>query len=114
MSARRMKQGSLVILHLVNPTEKFWGALEELMPAGVILFGLNLSSFDDWVAQAAAGDHHVLGLTTMFVPLFRVERMFLDDQVGEVVSYRQQFERRVGISVEEYIGLTDVPPEQIS
>jgi hypothetical protein len=102
---KRMKPGSIVILHLVNPTEKFWGVLEELMPAGVILHALNLGSFDDWMGQAARGERPDLGLATMFVPLFRVERMFLDDQVGEVVSYRQQFERRVGVRVEDYLGL---------
>jgi hypothetical protein len=101
----RMRPGSIVILHLINPTEKFWGVLEELVPAGVILYGLNLSSFDDWLAQAVRGERQTLGLATMFVPLFRVERMFVDDDVGEVASYRQRFERRVGRTVEEYLGL---------
>lgn len=109
---KRMEPGSLVIVNLVNPTEKFWGILHELMPAGVILYGLNLASFDDWVAQAARGETQDLGLATMFVPLFRIERMFLDEQVGEVGSYRQQFERRVGVSVEEYLGL--IAPESVS
>lgn len=106
--ASRMRSGSVVILHLINPTEKFWGVLEELVPAGIILYGLNLSSFDDWMAQASSGQQS-LGLATMFVPLFRVERMFVDEEVGEVASYRQRFERRVGVTVEEYLGIAGPP-----
>jgi hypothetical protein len=41
----------------------------------------------------------------MFVPLFRVERIFLDEPVGQVESYSHRFERRVGVSVEEFLGL---------
>jgi hypothetical protein len=106
-----MGPGAIVILHLINPTEKFWGILEELVPAGVILRGLNLGSFDDWLAQAVRGGRQALGLSTMFVPLFRVERMFLDEEVGEVASYRQRFEERTGRSVESYLGLTIAPQD---
>ena len=40
----------------------------------------------------------------MFVPLFRVERLFLDEPVGGVASYRETFERRVGTAVETAFG----------
>jgi len=39
------------------------------------------------------------------VPLFRVERIFLDEQVGEVESYRVRFERRTGLSAAGVLGL---------
>ena len=91
-----IRPGSLVIVHLINPTEKFWGILQELGVAGVMLRGINVSSFDDWMAQAARPGDQTLGLSTMFVPLFRVERIFLDEAVGEVESYRQRFRQRVG------------------
>jgi hypothetical protein len=97
--------GSLVIVHLVNPTEKFWGVLQELGVAGVMLRGINVSSFDDWMAQAMRPGEQSLGLSSMFVPLFRVERIFLDEPVGEVESYRQRFQGRVGVPVERYLGL---------
>ena len=75
--------------------------------AGVTLRGLNVSSFDDWMSQAARREDQTLGLSTMFVPLFRIERIFLDEPVGEVESYRQRFLNRVGISVESYLGLEE-------
>ncbi|MGE5232988.1 MAG: hypothetical protein ACM3OB_02670 [Acidobacteriota bacterium] len=102
-----MRSGTFVILHLVNPTEKFWGLLEELLPMGITLRGISVSSFDDWAGQVARGENDEesgLGLVTMFVPLFRVERMFRDEQVGVVESYRQRFARRVGRRVEDFLG----------
>lgn len=106
--------GSLVIVHLVNPTEKFWGVLQELGVAGVMLRGINVSSFDDWMAQAMRPGEQSLGLSTMFVPLFRVERIFLDEAVGEVESYRQRFQSRVGVAVERYLGLEGVAAQESS
>jgi hypothetical protein len=100
-----IRPGSLVIVHLVQPTEKFWGILQELGVAGVMLRGINVSSFDDWMAQASRKGEQTLGLSTMFVPLFRVERVFLDEAVGEVESYRQRFTQRVGMNVERYLGM---------
>ena len=105
-----IRPGSLVIVHLINPTEKFWGVLQELAVAGVMLRGINVSSFDDWMAQAARRGDQTLGLSTMFVPLFRVERIFLDEAVGEVESYRQRFRQRVGVDVERYLRLSDGEP----
>jgi hypothetical protein len=102
-----MEPGDVVILHLVNPTEKFWGVMDELSPTGVTLHGLNLGSFEDWVAQCASDEESSLGLATMFVPLFRVERIFLDQQVGQVQSYEQRFERRVGVALKEFVSRND-------
>jgi hypothetical protein len=100
-----IRPGTIVIVHLINPTEKFWGVLHDLGVAGVTLRGINLGSFDDWMSQAARRVDQTLGLSTMFVPLFRVERIFLDEPVGAVESYRERFARRVGVSVETYLGL---------
>lgn len=97
--------GSIVVVHLVNPTEKLWGLLEALDGTGVVLRGINLSSFDDWMLQARRREKPSLGLSTTFMPMFRVERIFLDEQVGEVESYGQRFERSVGVTVEEFLGL---------
>ena len=87
---------SLVIVHLNNPTEKFWGVLQSLDATGLVIRAINVSSFDDWVFQIARQKAPALGLSTMFVPLFRVERIFLDEQVGEVESNQQRLEKRVG------------------
>lgn len=97
--------GSLVVVHLANPTEKFWGVLEGLEGVGATFRGLSLDAFEDWLTEIARREPSSLGLATLFVPLFRIERIFLDEQVGAVESYRQRFERRVGLPVESFLGL---------
>lgn len=100
-----IRAGSIVTLHLVQPSEKFWGVLHALEPVGITFRGISLDSFEDWIEEVARGEGSGLGLATMFVPLFRIERVFLDEPVGGVESLGQRFHRRVGISVEQYLGL---------
>jgi hypothetical protein len=58
----------------------------------------------------ARGERDGMGLVTMFVPLHRLERMFLDERVGGVESYREVFERRVGSPIEAaFRGVADSP-----
>ncbi len=97
--------GSAVIVHLTGPSEKYWGVLGEIGVAGVLIRGIGIESFDDWTAQVARGEGRTLDLATMFFPLFRIERIFLDEPVGEVESYCQRFAKRVGRGVEEFLGL---------
>jgi hypothetical protein len=98
-----IEPGNLVLVHLSGPPEQFWGELDDLSPAGVTFRGLNVGSFEDFLAQAARGEELSLGFSTLFVPMFRVERIYLDEQVGSVHSYRQRFEERVGRSVSAYL-----------
>jgi hypothetical protein len=103
--------GSIVTVHLISPTEKFWGVLERLEPVGVVFRGISLEIFEEWVNEIVRGEGVSLGLTTLFVPLFRVERIFLDEQVGEVESYRQRFERRTSRSAAATLGSSADPAE---
>ena len=96
---------SLVIVNLVNPKEKFFGILNSLSAAGVTVRAINLDSFDDWIRQIARGDEPDLDLLTMFFPLFRVERIFLDEPTGAIKSYSQRFEDVVARPIQEYLGL---------
>ena len=96
---------SAVIVNLVNPKEKFFGILKSLTAAGVTMRGINLDAFEDWIRQIAKEDETELDLITMFVPLFRVERIFLDEGSGQIKSYSQRFEDVVGASIQKYLGL---------
>src|ERR1700738_3540707 len=96
---------SLVIVNLVNPKEKFFGVLSALSPAGITVRAINLESFEDWMRQLARGDDPNLDLITMFVPLFRVERIFLDEPSGAIKSFGQRFEEVVGMTIQQYLDL---------
>src|SRR5213592_2179574 len=96
---------ALIILNLVNPKEKFFGVLTALSPAGVTMRGINLDSFEDWIHQIARNEEPDLDLITMFVPLFRVERIFLDEPSGAIKSFAQRFEDVVGMTVHQYLNV---------
>ena len=90
---------ALVIVNLVQPKEKFFGVLRALSAAGITMRAMNLDSFDDWVHQIARAEEAEIEMVTMFVPLFRVERIFLDEPAGSVKSYSQRFAQVVGREV---------------
>lgn len=94
-----LEAGNVVVLYLLNPSEKYYGELLEISQAGVILRGINLSSFEDWMRAIANQEPVTIGPSTVFFPLLRVERLFLDEPVGQVESMSQLFERRVGESI---------------
>src|SRR5213592_2376677 len=94
---------ALIILNLVNPKEKFFGVLTALSPAGITLRGINLDSFEDWLRQLARREEPNLDLITMFVPLFRVERIFLDEPSGSIKSYAERFEDVVGMTIHQHL-----------
>ncbi|MBV8516727.1 MAG: hypothetical protein JO197_04915 [Acidobacteria bacterium] len=96
---------SLVIVNLVNPKEKFFGVLRSLSAAGITMRAINLDSFDDWIRQISRGEESDIEMVTMFVPLFRVERIFLDEPIGAIRSYAQRFADVVGTDVAAYLGL---------
>lgn len=98
-----MKPGAIVIINLREPSEKYWGVLRDLQPFGLTLRCLNVTSFEDWTVSIARETEPTLGLATIFFPMARLERMFLDERVGEVESMSEAFERRVGRSVEDYL-----------
>ena len=98
---------SLVIVNLINPKEKFFGVLRALSSAGVTIRAINLDSFDDWIRQIARGEGSEIEMITMFAPLFRVERIFLDEPAGAIKSFSQHFQDVVGRSITAYLGLDD-------
>ena len=113
--AEGFADNAVVILNLINPKEKFWGVLRSISAVGLTLRGINLDSFEDWVRQIGRGDEEqTLDLVTMFVPLFRVERVFVDEAVGSVRSYSQLFEDVVGISPLKFLGFEEIKTEEVS
>jgi hypothetical protein len=100
-----MKRLSPVLVHLQNPREKVWGILLGIETSGVTVQGIDLNSFDDWLRGVARGETD-MGLSTVFFPIHRVERVGLDESFGSVLSLADTFESRVGKDVWTYLGLS--------
>ena len=105
MSRYALAEGSTIVVYLQGPKEKVWGVLVSLTPAGVVLRGIDLATFDDWMRQEARGEEELIGLTTVFYPMHRVVRMERDETVGPLTSYADRFAREVGRSVGAVLGL---------
>ena len=50
------QDGSSAVLYLNDPKEKIWGLVVSVSAAGVVIRGLRLDSFEDWMRQEARQD----------------------------------------------------------
>ena len=98
-------QGTPVVLYLHEPKEKIWGVLLSIGPAGIVVRGLDLMAFDDWMRQEGRGEEPIIGLTTLFYPLHRIERMEKDETIGPLTSYADRFAREVERTLRQVLGL---------
>lgn len=97
---RVVRRGELVIATLREPREKLWGVLDAITDAGVYLRGVDVNSFDE-LARANAAGEAVFGITDLFFPLWRVERIARDSRSGTIPSLAEQFATRTGRSASE-------------
>jgi hypothetical protein len=100
-----LQPNSIILLSLHSPKEKIWGQLVSLHAAGVTVRGIDLNSFDDFIRQVLDPDGERVGLSTLFFPMQRVERIALDEPTGSIPSMAQRFEQKVGRSLADYLAL---------
>src|SRR5260370_19421142 len=96
--------GSPVVVYLHSPREKVWGILSGIDTAGAYLRGIDLNTFDDWTQMIARGERNI-SLTRMFLPMWRIERVILDEAVDDIPSMGDKFFSRVGMTVADYLSL---------
>ena len=97
-----IRQGSAVIVVLHSPREKTWGMLDEITAAGIFLRGLDLNSFDDWLS-AVVHNETFIGFGDLFFPMWRVERISLDESSPGIPSLTAQVEHRTGRTLAEFL-----------
>ena len=97
----KIETGDAIVLVLHSPREKFWGVLHEINAAGVNVRGIDLNAFDDFV-RSIQNDEGFYGLSTIFFPLWRVERISKDERSGEIPSMIEQFEQRTGLNIANF------------
>jgi hypothetical protein len=104
MSLDGLPSGAFVVAFLQGPKEQFWGRLASITPAGIVLRGLDLETFEDWLRQEARGEERELGPLTFFFPMHRLVRIEKDESVGPVLSYASRFQRDAGRSASDALG----------
>ena len=96
--------GSPVVLYLHEPKEKIWGLLVSISAPGIVVRGIDIAVFDDWMRQEMRGEEPLIGLVTSFYPIHRLERMELDQTIGPLLSYADRFYEETGKTVLEAAG----------
>jgi hypothetical protein len=99
-----MDPHSIVIVSLHTPKEKVWGELVTINPSGITLRCIDLNSFDHFIRQMNEPDGERVGFPTVFFPMHRVERVALDEPSGSIPSMNELFARKLGRSLQEYLG----------
>jgi hypothetical protein len=100
-SSNGMRGGAPVVVYLHTPREKLWGLIGEINASGIFMRGIDLNTFDDWTQMLARGERNI-GLSHVFFPMWRVERITLDERIDDIPSLGDRFQERVGLTIEEY------------
>jgi hypothetical protein len=101
-----LEPGTPVLVYLHSPREKVFGVLVSLEPAGVVVRGLDLVSFEDWMRQEARGETTGLALVSVFYPMGRVERVERDETLGDIEGFADRYRRLSGRSFVEAAGFS--------
>ena len=102
----KVLNGNTVVIYLQNPREKVWGQLCDISQAGVSINGIDLAAFEDWLRSLSTGENGI-GLTSTFIPMWRVERIILDRSVAGVPGLEDQVINRTGLSLSQLIEHAD-------
>src|SRR5450755_958350 len=100
--SKRIEPGRAVVVGLHSPREKCWGMLDEITAAGVFLRGLDLNSFDEWIKTFLQGEPSVIP-SSLFYPMWRIERMSLDESSYGIPALIDQVESRTGCGLSEVL-----------
>jgi hypothetical protein len=86
--------GSMVVVTLGNPRDKFWGMILSLAAEGLSISGIELASFEDLVVMVKDGESFTPAV--VFFPMHRIERIELDLPDGGLPSLSQRFSAKTG------------------
>ena len=104
--------GTAVVAYLKEPREQIWGVLLRLEPAGLLIKGIDLGSFEDFLKQFPDTESRTIDLSTIYYPTARLEKLLLDETGPAIPALQERFSRRAGIDIRVYVGLPDGKPEE--
>ncbi len=96
-----IEPGAMVVVSCQSPKEKLWGQLLRLDVVGAVVRGLDLGSVEDWLHQEREGGERLIAPSTLFVPMHRVERIYLDESGALAPSFADRYAEACGRDVRE-------------
>ena len=94
--------GSMVVVTLGNPRDKFWGMILALAAEGLSMSGIELACFEDLAAMVKEGEP--FSSAVVFFPMHRIERVELDLPDGSLPSLSQRFLAKTGLEPSDLLG----------
>lgn len=105
------QSGDLVVVVLQSPRERLWGCLLDLDASGIALRGLDLTPWEEVLSLVRRGEADQVALGTRFLPMHRVEAMYLDEPSSGAPSLAEVFQVRTGQAPQDF--LATPPPVQV-
>lgn len=96
-----IEAGAVVIVNCLAPKEKIWGVIVRLDSLGLVIRGLDLASVEDWLAQERGRAEALIGPSTSFIPMHRIERAYLDESSGVISGFADRYRDQCGRDVTE-------------
>jgi hypothetical protein len=91
------RRGQLVVVVVHSPKERIWGTLLGLDTPGLAIRGLNVAPWEEVIAFVRKGQADLVSLSTRFLPMHRIESMYLDERSSGVPSLGETFQERTGL-----------------
>jgi hypothetical protein len=101
-SSAPFSAGSIVVVTLGNPRDKFWGMVLALAAEGLSITGIELASFEDLIVMVKDGEPFTPAV--VFFPMHRIERIELDLSDGSLPSLAQRFSAKTGLDPAAVLG----------
>lgn len=95
--------GDLVVVILREPRERLWGRLLGLEAPGIALRGLDLTPWEEVLGLVRTGEVDQVALSTRFLPMHRVEAMYLDEASSGAPSLADTFLQRTGLDPQVFL-----------
>lgn len=96
--------GQLVVAVLKEPRERIWGRLLGLEDAGLAIRGVDLHPWEEILGLVRRGESDQVSLSTRFIPMHRLETMYLDEASSGVPSLADEFRNRTGQEPLDFLG----------
>ena len=96
-------RGQLVVLITTGPRERLWGRLVGLEDAGVAIRAMDMATWDESLALIRKGESEQVSVSTRFIPMHRVESLYLDEACSGAPSLEQLFRAATGQDPMEFL-----------
>jgi hypothetical protein len=95
--------GQLVVLVLREPKERIWGRLLGLEGSGIVIRGVDLTPWEEILVLVKRGEQDQVSLATRFLPMHRIESLYLDEPSSGVCSLAEEFLQRTGAEPRDFL-----------